>query len=343
MNEPVSPYVLSNQNCPAFWLIDNLWMPLAGSHLTNGNVCLIEQICGTGIGGPCTHAHPFDEGLYIIEGQCTFHAGGETVNAGPGSFVSIPRLVEHSFTVDVPHSRLLNFYTPGGFEMLLMSIATPASERKPPEPNSLPMPPRWMVEECSREFGQIPVLGLPFADRPTKNNMATRPSTVNPVKPYGVEVGKAAAYWSQGILWTILASAEQTGGSYSLIEELCPLDAGPPPHTHEQDEMFYILEGEITLIAGSLKGTAKAGTLAYIPAHCIHSFRVNENETRLLNFYFPGGFERVITEFGVPATSRTLPPADLRDPGTPEQMQALFQRVGMGTVAIPDVLRQENP
>ena len=175
LNEPVSPYVLTNQNSPAFWLIDNLWMPLAGSFLTDGNFCFIEQVCGVGIGGPPTHAHPSDEGLYILEGQCTFNAGGQTVKAGPGAFISIPRMVEHSFTVDVPNSRLLNWYSPGGFEMLLMRIATPATERKPPVPNSLPLPPRWMVEECSREFGQIAVLGLPFADPPTKDNMATPP------------------------------------------------------------------------------------------------------------------------------------------------------------------------
>ena len=142
------------------------------------------------------------------------------------------------FTVDRPNSRLLNFHTPGGFEMLLISIGTPAAERKPPAPNSLPMPPRWMVEECSREFGQIGVLGLPFADPPTNNNMATKPSEVNPMKPYGIAVKDAPAYWSQGILWTVLASSEQTGGSYSLIEGVCPLHAGPPPHTHEQDEAF---------------------------------------------------------------------------------------------------------
>ena len=109
MNEPAVPYVLTNQNSPAFWLIDNLWMPLAGSFLTNGNFCLIEQVCGTGIGGPPTHSHPSDEGLYILEGHCTFNAGGETVKAGPGTLVYVPRLVEHSFTVDAPNSRLLNF------------------------------------------------------------------------------------------------------------------------------------------------------------------------------------------------------------------------------------------
>lgn len=341
MNEPVAPYVLTNKNSPAFWLIDNLWMPLAGSFLTDGNFCFIEQVCGVGIGGPPTHAHPSDEGLYILEGHCTFNAGAQTIKAGPGTFISIPRLVEHSFTVDVPNSRLLNWYSPGGFEMLLMSIATPAAERKPPVPKSLPMPPRWMVEECSREFGQITVLdALPFADPPTKHNMATRPSEVNPVKPYGVKSEDAPAYWSQGILWTILATADQTGGSYSLMEEVCSVHSGPPPHTHEQDEVPYIIEGEVTLIAGSLTITAKAGSLAYIPAHCVHSFRVDADETRLLNYYLPGGFEKVITEFGVPAKSRALPPADLKQSGTPEQMQALFQRIGMNPVALPDVLRK---
>lgn len=339
MNEPISPYVLTNQNSPAFWLIDNLWMPLAGSALTNGNFCFIEQICGIGIGGPPTHAHPSDEGLYILEGQCTFNAGGNTVKAGSGTFISIPRLIEHSFTVDLPNSRLLNWYSPGGFEMLLMSIATPAAERKPPVPNSLPLPPRWMVEECSREFGQIPVLGLPFADPPAKDNMATRASEVNPVKPYSVEAKNAPAFWSQGILWTILATADQTGGSYSLIEELCSEHSGPPPHTHEQDEVLYIIEGEVTLIAGAQRVTATAGSLAYIPAHCVHSFRVDVNETRLLNFYLPGGFERVITESALPADARTLPPPEIRESATPEKMQALFRRVGMSTVALPDVLR----
>ena len=56
--------------------------------------------------------HPADEGMYILEGHCTFQAGGETAKAGPGTFVSIPRDTEHSFVVDVAHTRLLNFYTP---------------------------------------------------------------------------------------------------------------------------------------------------------------------------------------------------------------------------------------
>jgi hypothetical protein len=163
---------------------------------------------------------------------------------------------------------------------------------------------------------------------------------VNSVKPYGLEVKNAPAYWSQGILWTILASSEQTGGLFSLMEELRSKNSGPLPHTHEQDEALYIIEGQITLIAGAEKITAKAGALAYIPARCVHSFRVDTQETRILNFYFPGGFESVPTKFGVPAKSRTLPPPNLKAPGTPEQMRTLFKRVGMVPLALPDVLRE---
>jgi quercetin dioxygenase-like cupin family protein len=144
----------------------------------------------------------------------------------------------------------------------------------------------------------------------------------------------------QDILWTVLATSEQTGGSYALMEEWCPKHSGPPPHTHEQDEALYLLQGEITLVAGEQKISTKAGSLTYLPAHCVHSFRVDTPEARLLNFYLPGGFERSITEFGTPASSRTLPPSGLVTPGTPEQLKALFQRIGMTPVALPDSLRE---
>ncbi len=340
MSDRAIPYLLTNQNSTAFWLIDNLWMPLATSSLTGNRFTLLEQVCGTGIGGPPTHTHPSDEGMYILEGHCTYQAGGEKVEAGPGTFVSIPRETEHSFVVDVAHTRLLNFYTPAGFEGIIMSLAVPAIERKAPEPGTTPMPPRWMVEETSREFGQTGVLSLPLADPPSDSNMATKPSQTNPIKPYALQVEQAPAYWLQDILWTVLATAEQTGGSYSLLEQLCPKNSGPAPHTHEQDEALYILEGEITLVAGPERFTAKAGSLAYIPAGCVHSFRVDTSEARLLNWYLPGGFELAITEFATPAKSRRLPPAGVDSRGTPEQLSAFFKRIGMTRVALPDTLRE---
>jgi len=124
------------------------------------------------------------------------------------------------------------------------------------------------------------------------------------------------------------------------MEQLCPQRSGPPPHTHEQDEVIYVIEGQLTLIVGQEKVTAKAGSLAYIPSHCVHSFRVDTPTARLLNFYLPGGFERTIAEFAAPAESHTLPPAGVASLASSEQQQALFKRIGMTGLALPDSLRQ---
>lgn len=316
-------------------------MPLATGVLTNNRFTLIEQQMHAG-GGPPTHMHPQDEGFYVVEGACTFNAGGQSVKAGAGTFISIPRDTPHSFTVDGDPTRVLNFYLPAGFEMLLMSLANPAPERRIPALDAVPLPPRWMVEELSREYGQVKVLALPFADAPDEHNMATTPSKTNSIVPYSFQLAEAPAYWDNDILWTLLASGQQTGGSYSLFEELCPKLSGPPPHAHEQDEMIYLLEGEATFLAGDQTFSAKAGAFVFIPEGTIHSFRVDSNTARLLNFYAPAGFEQMISELGLKATTRTLPPAGLLEQADAEKRTALFEKVGMHQIAVPDVLRSES-
>ena len=62
-------------------------------------------------------------------------------------------------------------------------------------------------------------------------------------------VDEAPAYWMQGILWTMLADAADTGGRWSMMEQLLPKGSGPPPHKHLwSDETFYILDGTITFL-----------------------------------------------------------------------------------------------
>jgi len=340
--EKAKAYILTNGNSPAFWLIDNLWMPLATSHLTGNRFCLLEQVCATGIGGPPTHTHSSDEGFYVLEGKCTFRAGGVTVEAEAGSFILIPRETEHSFSVDQPQTHVLNFYTPAGFEMILMSIAGPALERKPPPPNAVPIPPRWILEELSREYGQKAVLGMPFVDMPTEQNSVTTASKINPIQPYMTSRDTAPAYWQESILWSVLASSEQTGGAFSLLEELCPMQSGPPPHTHEQDEALYIMDGEITVQTEDWVSAVGAGSLVYIPRGTVHSFRVDSQTARLLNFYLPGGFEQTITTFAQPANALTLPPPNLTIKSDGDRMKLLFERVGMRPVAGPDTLRENK-
>ncbi len=152
----------------------------------------------------------------------------------------------------------------------------------------------------------------------------------------------APAYWGVDILWLILATGETTKGQYSLMEQLCPVNSGPPPHTHTQREMFYILDGEITFLVGDRTITAGAGSFVSVPPDTVHSFRVDSETARILNSYTPAGFERLIIETSRPAEARTLPPNGLPQTVDMETLRRVSEEVGMAWLDVPDVLRNNK-
>jgi quercetin dioxygenase-like cupin family protein len=163
------------------------------------------------------------------------------------------------------------------------------------------------------------------------------------VNPYGVTIDEAPAFWEAGALWLLLASGEQTAGRYSLLWELCPQGSGPAPHTHEQDEQVYVLDGKLTFRIGNQLLVASAGWFLLIPHGTVHSFRVDSETATILTSYTPAGFERVITELSVPAKTRTLPPSGL-PPNVTDMRHVLkvFAQAGAHWVDEPDTLRPER-
>jgi quercetin dioxygenase-like cupin family protein len=68
---------------------------------------------------PPLHVHKHeDEWFYLLEGEVMFHVGGENYHGTPGSFVSFPRGIPHTFTIETAAARFLVMNTPGGFERM---------------------------------------------------------------------------------------------------------------------------------------------------------------------------------------------------------------------------------
>jgi len=159
------------------------------------------------------------------------------------------------------------------------------------------------------------------------------------------------AYWQLDILWAPLVSTEQTRGAYSLMEQLMPAKAGPPPHVHDHgDELFYILAGELALQLGDEVVFGRAGQLVRIPAGTAHAFAVQSETARVLNFYVPGMLDTQIAMLGTPAATRGLPSRQDQHPATPEQHAAFAQRLHdlatQAPAATPDLLgryRSDDP
>lgn len=164
----------------------------------------------------------------------------------------------------------------------------------------------------------------------------------NSIQPYQLHNTQAPAFWQVDILWILLASSEQTGGAYTLLEQLCPRDSGPSPHYHDQDEAFTIQDGEITFAVDGQVLEGVAGSFIWVPRGAVHSFRVRSETARILNSYTPGGFERVIIALGEPAPERVLPPRGRPMQGDREKIMKAIADVGMHISDEPDVLRAQG-
>ena len=68
-----------------------------------------------------------------------------------------------------------------------------------------------------------------------------------------------------GMPLTMLCEARDTGGAWSLFEEEVSLGMGPPPHRHDWDEAYYILNGEIDFVIDGDSVRSSAGDFNYLP------------------------------------------------------------------------------
>jgi quercetin dioxygenase-like cupin family protein len=95
------------------------------------------------------------------------------------------------------------------------------------------------------------------------------------------------------------ATSADTGGTFFLSEStIAPGFPGPPPHTHETlHDMFFVLEGTLTVQLRDEMLEAAPGTFVCVPPGVVHTFS-NESDApvRILNFNTPGGFENYMRE-----------------------------------------------
>ena len=115
-----------------------------------------------------------------------------------------------------------------------------------------------------------------------------------------------------GDTYTILLKSEDTAGRFCLIDMHIPPGGGPPPHRHDFEETFHVLEGEIEITFRGEKSVARAGETANVPANAPHSFtNASYRPARLLCVCSPAGQEEFFLAVGVPVESRTSPPPEL--------------------------------
>ena len=126
--------------------------------------------------------------------------------------------------------------------------------------------------------------------------------------------GQGRSTWLGEGVFTVKAGPGPTLGAYSLSELTEPPGEGPPLHSHgDEEEGFYVLEGEVVLRVGDQILLATEGAFVFVPRDVPHTYRVvGDRPARLLIIISPPGFEEAFFEVGVPAEGPGLPPGRVR-------------------------------
>jgi len=98
---------------------------------------------------------------------------------------------------------------------------------------------------------------------------------------------------------TFKVTGEETGGALTALENVIPPGQGPPLHTHaNEDEAWYVIEGDLRFRLGDENATAPAGSFVFVPRgtpHCFHN--AGSADARILVMFTPSGMEAFFERF----------------------------------------------
>ena len=116
-------------------------------------------------------------------------------------------------------------------------------------------------------------------------------------------------YWFAGGLFNFLISGEESGGSYTTMEVLVLPGTGPGLHVHDnEEEQFYVLEGELTYWVGDQTIHMSAGDFLHIPRGTPHGFTNGATPAKLLATFSPAGIEKYFQAMGERVNDQAVDP-----------------------------------
>ncbi len=126
--------------------------------------------------------------------------------------------------------------------------------------------------------------------------------------------GEGRVYPMGRISAVFKADGAETQSKYSVSEWwLEPKTQGPGPHSHPEDDLFYVIEGTMSVLVGDTWTHATKGSFVLLPGGVTHDFENRGNvRAGILNFSVPGDFEPAMP--GIAQWFAENPPKDTGSP-----------------------------
>jgi quercetin dioxygenase-like cupin family protein len=141
--------------------------------------------------------------------------------------------------------------------------------------------------------------------------------------------GERRQFWGGGLL-TVKATAEETGGSLFIFEDQMVRGKVTPLHSHNEDEVLYVLEGEIVVHISGTEHRLERNGIAFAPRGTPHAFKVASDTARVLTVLTPGSAAGFYIAASEPATPESEPggPVDFARVGAAAESSGGMQLLG---------------
>lgn len=119
------------------------------------------------------------------------------------------------------------------------------------------------------------------------------------------------SYWVLGDLYTFKVTGKETGGAFTVMDQVIQPQGGPPPHIHlREDEAFFISEGRFMFMCAGKETVLEDGGFVYVPKGTLHTFKnISDRPGRLVVTISPAGLEDFFYAIGTEARAgETHPP-----------------------------------
>ncbi len=118
----------------------------------------------------------------------------------------------------------------------------------------------------------------------------------------------ANSSWYNGMLLSRLAGPADNDGAFDLVVSRMREGTEPPPHVHSrEDELFYVLSGELRAYVSGDVFTLAAGECIFLPRGIPHALIVASEEARMIAFITPGGYVDAFNKVNAPAQRMEAP------------------------------------
>lgn len=143
------------------------------------------------------------------------------------------------------------------------------------------------------------------------------------------------SYHMFGMLTQLRATGEETDGLVGVTEQVGNRGVMTPLHVHhEDDELFYVLEGKVTYYIDGEYHEATPGAVVYGPKGVPHAFHIDEDGTRTLDIRAAGG-ERFFRDVGTPVETPELPDSPAPSDAELEQLDSVSETYSLEILGPP--------